>query len=68
MLLTEQVLNQMRLRVSSSIPFQIDKLNLRNHLMNLQTSEELITAEIKASRAGQYFRPLLETAKLLKKI
>ena len=30
----------------SSILTQIDKLNLRSHLMNLQTSEELITAEI----------------------
>ena len=51
----------------SSIPTQIHKLNLRNHLMNLETSEELITAEIQVSGTGQYFRPLLHMAKLLKK-
>ena len=51
----------------SSIPTQIDKLNLRNHLMNLQTSEELITAEIQVSLTGQYLRLLLQMAKLLKK-
>ena len=43
----------------SSIPTQIDKLNLRNHLMNLQTSEGLITAGIQVSLTGQYFRLLL---------
>ena len=53
--------------MSSSIPTQRDRLNLRNHLMNLQTSEKLITAEIQVSRTGQYFKPLLQTAKLLKK-
>ena len=53
--------------MSSSIPTQRDRLNLRNHLMNLQTSENFITAEIQASRTGQYFRPLLQAAKLLKK-
>ena len=54
--------------MSSSIPTQRDRLSLRNHLIILQTSEKLITAEILALRTGQYFRPLLQTAKLLKKI
>ena len=53
--------------MSSSIPIQRDRLNLRNRLMNLQTSEKLITTEIQASRKGQYFRPLPQMAKLLKK-
>ena len=35
--------------------------------MNAQTLEELTTAEIQASRTGQYFWTLLQTAKLLKK-
>ena len=34
--------------MSSSLPTQRDKL------MNFQTSEEMITAEIQAPRAGQY--------------
>ena len=34
--------------------------------MSLQTLEELITAEILASRAGQYFWTLLQKTKLLK--
>ena len=54
--------------MSSSIPTQRDRLSLRNHLIILQTSEKLITAEILGFRTGQYFRPLLQTAKLLKKI
>ena len=36
--------------------------------MSLQTLEELITAEMLVSRMGQYFWPLLQTIKLLKKI
>ena len=53
--------------MSSSITTQRDRLNLRNRLMNLQTSEKLIIAKIEALRTGQYFRPLLQMAKLLKK-
>ena len=55
--------------MSSSIPTQRDifEITLRNRLMSLQTSEKLITTEVQASRTGQYFRPLLQMAKLLKK-
>ena len=53
--------------MSSSIPTQRDRLNWENHLMNILTLEELITVEIQVSRKGQYFWPLLQTAKLLKK-
>ena len=53
--------------MSSSIPNQRDRLNLTNRLMNLLTLEKLITAEIQVSSTGQYFRPLLQTTKLLKK-
>ena len=55
--------------MSSSIPTQRDifEITLRNRLMSFQTSEKLITTEVQASRTGQYFRPLLQMAKLLKK-
>ena len=55
--------------MSSSIPTQRDifEITLRNRLMSLQTSEKLITTEVQALRTGQYFRPLLQMAKLLKK-
>lgn len=35
--------------------------------MSLQTLEELITTQLLVSRTGQYFWPLLQTTKLLKK-
>ena len=55
--------------MSSSIPTQRDifEIILRNRLMSLQTPEKLITTEVQASRTGQYLRPLLQMAKLLKK-